>query len=112
MFILVPPNATVMPINTSVVQGQDASFFCQFRGNPPPTVRWKFSHIKTGTGNDITNSTHFVHTKTQLHIKNVKEQEKGWFTCVGRNDVGFMNFSAYLNVFGKFLYLFKCFWCV
>lgn len=99
---LVPPNVTIMPKNTSVVLGRNAWFSCQFAGNPPPTLRWYFNQGNKKKLPLSRNSSRFTQTKEQLRVVNITERDQGWFTCVARNIVGLQNFSAYLNVLGKF----------
>ena len=97
-----PPDAWMIPRNTSVALGHNATFNCQFNGIPRPLTRWYFSQNSEGPGLLVGNSSRFVQNNERLHVSNVSEKDQGWFICVGKNIAGMQNFTAYLNVLGKF----------
>ena len=36
-----------------------------------------------------------------LTLKNVKEEQEGWYICIAENEIGYDYKSAYLNVTGN-----------
>lgn len=77
---------------------------CRFDGNPRPSTHWTFVGFD-GYASNISQSENFKFVFNGLQIKEVKKQNEGWYTCIGRNQVGMLNEKAFLHVLGKHILL-------
>ncbi|XP_028396444.1 roundabout homolog 1-like [Dendronephthya gigantea] len=94
----VPPNGTIMPSDTTVVLGSNATFLCLFAGHPRPVTKWYFKRANERTVRPANTSSRYIQSDGKLVVLNVNENDNGLFTCVGENAVGSQNFSASLTV--------------
>ena len=75
-----PPRFSIAPQNLTIQAGQEATFNCQMRGEPEPTVYWKFSE------KILPNDDHYdISSNGQLSIQNAQPSDTGDYTCIGTN---------------------------
>ena len=79
----------MLPTNQTVLEGNNATFFCYASGNPAPSITWIKDERVVGRGETLTIET--------------RKESSGEHLCVADN--GFSdtaNASAYLNVQCKY----------
>lgn len=95
--VLTGPEIVTTPKNLTVKSGMEAIIMCRFDGNPRPSTHWTFVGFD-GYASNISQSENFKFVFNGLQIKEVKKQNEGWYTCIGRNQVGMLNEKAFLHV--------------
>ncbi|XP_057290568.1 protein sax-3-like isoform X2 [Hydractinia symbiolongicarpus] len=95
--ILAGPEIVTTPTNFTVKSGMETIIMCRFNGNPMPSTHWNFVGFD-GYESNISQSENFKFVFNGLQIKKVKKQNEGWYTCIGRNQVGMINKRAFLHV--------------
>ncbi|XP_077403653.1 roundabout homolog 4 isoform X4 [Vanacampus margaritifer] len=90
--VLEKPVLVVKPENVSVRMGESAQFYCQAKGDPPPTVVWS---RKQGP---LPNGRYLMNPDQTLQIHYVTSQDAGQYTCTAVNDVGVVTATAQLLV--------------
>uniref|UniRef100_H3CT66 Ig-like domain-containing protein n=1 Tax=Tetraodon nigroviridis TaxID=99883 RepID=H3CT66_TETNG len=93
--VLAKPTLLLKPENASVRLGESAQFYCQAKGDPPPTVVWSREQGPLPNG-----SRYLVNPDQTLQIHYVTVQDAGTYTCTAANDVGVVTASAQLLVQG------------
>ncbi|CAF98599.1 unnamed protein product, partial [Tetraodon nigroviridis] len=90
--VLAKPTLLLKPENASVRLGESAQFYCQAKGDPPPTVVWSREQ------GPLPNGRYLVNPDQTLQIHYVTVQDAGTYTCTAANDVGVVTASAQLLV--------------
>ncbi|XP_056910938.1 roundabout homolog 2 isoform X3 [Takifugu flavidus] len=90
--VLAKPTLLLKPENVSVKLGESAQFYCQAKGDPPPTVVWSREQ------GPLPNGRYLVNPNQTLQIHYVTAQDAGLYTCTAANDVGMVTASAQLLV--------------
>ena len=90
-----PPEVLTSPGNQTVATGNTAVFPCHVTGDPQPTVTWYKSR------NPLISDAHFsILPNGTLIVRNVRQQDAGWYTCQARSDAGQVEERAFLIVTG------------
>ncbi|KAG7224639.1 hypothetical protein INR49_011392 [Caranx melampygus] len=90
--VLAKPVLVLKPENVSVRIGESAQFYCQAKGDPPPSVVWSREQ------GPLPNGRYLVNPDQTLQIHYVTAQDAGKYTCTAVNDVGVVTASAQLLV--------------
>ncbi|XP_035482611.2 roundabout homolog 1 isoform X1 [Scophthalmus maximus] len=90
--VLAKPVLVLKPENVSVRTGESAQFFCQAKGDPPPSVVWSREQ------GPLPNGRYLVNPDQTLQIHYVTAQDAGKYICTAVNDVGVVTASAQLLV--------------
>ncbi|XP_023265935.1 roundabout homolog 4 isoform X1 [Seriola lalandi dorsalis] len=90
--VLAKPLLVLKPENVSVRMGESAQFYCQAKGDPPPSVVWSREQ------GPLPNGRYLVNPDQTLQIHYVTAQDAGKYTCTAVNDVGVVTASAQLLV--------------
>ncbi|XP_040007257.1 roundabout homolog 1 isoform X2 [Xiphias gladius] len=90
--VLAKPVLVLKPENVSVRMGESAQFYCQAKGDPPPSVVWSREQ------GPLPNGRYLVNPDQTLQIHYVTVQDTGKYTCTAVNDVGVVTASAQLLV--------------
>ncbi|XP_071317205.1 roundabout homolog 4 isoform X1 [Trachinotus anak] len=90
--VLAKPVLVLKPENVSVRVGESAHFYCQAKGDPPPSVVWSREQ------GPLPNGRYLVNPDQTLQIHYVTGQDAGKYTCTAVNDVGVVTASAQLQV--------------
>ncbi|XP_040907586.1 roundabout homolog 1 isoform X2 [Toxotes jaculatrix] len=90
--VLAKPVLVMRPENVSVRMGESAQFYCQAKGDPPPSVVWSREQ------GPLPNGRYLVNPDQTLQIHYVTAQDAGKYTCTAVNDVGVVTASAQLLV--------------
>uniref|UniRef100_A0A182RPJ4 Protein sidekick n=1 Tax=Anopheles funestus TaxID=62324 RepID=A0A182RPJ4_ANOFN len=88
------PIMEMAPTNQTVLDGKDATMYCQAIAAPTPSIYW------------IYNDTYPIETTSRMQIlesgdlllSNVREADSGLYTCIRENEAGRITGSGYLNV--------------
>ena len=76
-------------------EGGNMAFHCTVRGNPPPTVEWRFKGKKRLPG------AKYLIKEGELIIKNLNYSDAGQYTCHAKNILGSSEATGSLTVQGK-----------
>jgi len=112
---IVPPEIPVPPVDTTVVDGDEAVFNCTVVGEPLPTISWYISGVnlsintttpfnQEGRINDDLSSTTVLNITTLMSTLTLNETIPFLaedFVCVASNDLGSINRTATLTVLGE-----------
>ncbi|XP_068187864.1 roundabout homolog 4 isoform X2 [Antennarius striatus] len=90
--VLAKPVLELKPENVSVRMGESAQFYCQAKGDPPPSVVWSREQ------GPLPNGRYLVNPDQTLQIHYVTPEDAGKYTCTAVNDVGVVTASAELHV--------------
>lgn len=108
-FVAIPPELQSTFIEQTVQPGVSVSLRCVASGNPPPRLSWLLDggHLITqggymfGSFHDPASGDVISH----LNISNVLVEHGGLYSCVARNNLGLIQHTAALNVYGIFFIL-------
>lgn len=91
-----PPIVYPLPNRLEATEGQSFSFRCNATGKPPPAITW----TKDLTQQNLNGADRFlVDEKTgMLHIKEVKNEDWGTYTCFAKNNAGDSESKTLLDV--------------
>ncbi|XP_029303568.1 roundabout homolog 1 isoform X1 [Cottoperca gobio] len=90
--VLAKPMLVLKPEYVSVRVGESAQFYCQAKGDPPPSVVWSREQ------GPLPNGRYLVNPDQTLQIHYVTAQDAGKYTCTAVNDAGVVAVSAQLLV--------------
>ncbi|XP_019940841.2 roundabout homolog 4 isoform X1 [Paralichthys olivaceus] len=90
--VMAKPSLVLKPENVSVRMGESAQFYCQAKGDPPPSVLWSREQ------GPLPNGRYLVNPDQTLQIHYVTVQDAGKYICTAVNDVGVVTASAQLQV--------------
>ena len=71
------------------------AFYCTVRGNPPPTVEWRFK------GKTLLPGAKYLIKVGEIIVKNLNYRDAGQYTCQAKNILGSSNVTGSLTVRGK-----------
>ena len=100
LFILiVAPEISQSPRDTTELEGQTAVFNCVVGGYPTPDVAWEKNGVELNVSADARLSVSFRREDHQLIISNVQQSDAGQYRCVANNSLdSATSFSATLTV--------------
>ena len=116
-FCVVPPEIPVPPVNTTVVDGDEAVFNCTVVGDPLPTISWYISGVdlslsdmaplfdQDGRIDDYFINTTAINATAVMSILTLNETVPFLaedYVCVASNSLGSANSTATLTAYGKF----------
>ena len=76
-------------------EGGNMAFYCTVRGNPPPTVEWRFKGKKLLLG------AKYLIKVGEFIVKNLNYRDAGQYTCHAKNILGSSEATGSLYVRGK-----------
>ena len=71
------------------------AFYCTVRGNPPPTVEWRFK------GKKLLPGAKYLIKVGELIVKNLNYRDAGQYTCHAKSILGSSEATVSLSVRGK-----------
>mgnify|MGYP001337688125 FL=1 len=84
--------------------GELRQLFCTvIKGDEPLSIRWSLKGEDLGPGPDLTTSQLGPRT-SMLMISSVNYRHSGSYTCTASNAAGTVEYTAQLNVHGKYVY--------
>ncbi|XP_077361947.1 roundabout homolog 3 isoform X2 [Festucalex cinctus] len=86
------PVFTKQPVNQVVLADDTVDFFCEVHGDPTPTVRWRREE------GELPRGRYEIRSDNSLHLKQVRAEDEGTYTCVSENSVGKAEAAATLQV--------------
>ena len=89
------PQVMLSPAQQTRDEGGNMAFHCTVRGNPPPTVEWRFKGKKRLPG------AKYLIKEGELIIKNLNYSDAGQYTCHAKNILGSSEAPGSLTVQGK-----------
>ena len=92
------PKIIVKPVNTTVKEGDTATFTCESKGYPKPEITWTVGNISVETGN----KRFKVIESIGLQIDSVEAVDEGKVKCTAKNVIGTDKAEATLTVQGKY----------
>ena len=103
LFILiVAPEISQSPRDTTELEGQTAVFNCVVGGYPTPDVAWEKDGVELNVAAHARLSVSFNNGNHQLIISNVQQSDAGQYRCVANNSLDTAtSFSATLTVHCK-----------
>ena len=103
LFILiVAPEISQSPRDTTELEGQTAVFNCVVGGYPTPDVAWEKDGMELNVAAHARLSVSFNNGNHQLIISNVQQSDAGQYRCVANNSLDTAtSFSATLTVHCK-----------
>lgn len=94
--VVVRPTFRVVPVNTTVVEGQSAMIHCVAVGEPNPRIYWDKNYYQdTFDPNRIQ-----ILSNGTLHFTKVYMEDKGRYGCTANNTAGNVRMESNLNVIG------------
>ncbi|XP_008330695.1 roundabout homolog 1 isoform X3 [Cynoglossus semilaevis] len=90
--VLAKPVFMLKPENVLVRMGESAQFYCQAKGDPPPSVNWSREQ------GSLPNGRYLVNPDQTLQIHYVTTEDAGKYICTAANDIGEVTVSAQLLV--------------
>nr|XP_054760040.1 protein sax-3-like [Lytechinus pictus] len=92
------PMFTRVPVDRTVVVGQDAFFLCQATGLPTPSIYWKERGAKPLMFPGDRTEHYEVTNDGRLHLFSVTRENEGYYVCSAMSGRGSVEDSAYLRV--------------
>ena len=90
------PQLIISPTDQTKDEGSNSVIYCTVRGNPTPSVEWRFKSGKLYSG-----AKYLVKEGGELVVRNLNYCDTGQYTCVARNILGTSEASGNLRVRGK-----------
>ncbi|KAK4877721.1 hypothetical protein RN001_010227 [Aquatica leii] len=94
VLINVPPVFTLHPESLNTQIGQNAKLECVAVGTPAPQISWFRNNERLKNGGRVQISQ----DGTVLEIKNIKASEGGLYVCEARNELGYREASAKVEI--------------
>ena len=94
-----PPKFQTVSVATKVLQGSDATLYCNPQGGPPTNITW----IKDDKTIDINqpNSRFSIDSSNSLLIKETQQSDEVPFTCKAVNGYGEATLTWNVDILGK-----------
>ena len=89
------PQVMLSPAQQTRDEGGNMAFYCTVRGNPPPTVEWRFK------GKKLLPGAKYLIKVGEFIIKNLNYRDAGQYTCHAKNILGSSEANGSLSVRGK-----------
>ena len=89
------PQLIISPTDQTKDEGSNSVIYCTVRGNPTPSVEWRFKSGK------LYSSAKYLIKEGELVVRNLNYGDAGQYTCVARNILGTSEASGNLRVRGK-----------
>ena len=89
------PQVMLSPAQQTRDEGQDMAFYCTVKGNPPPTVEWRFK------GKKLLPGAKYLIKVGEFIVKNLNYRDAGQYTCHAKNILGSSEATGSLTVRGK-----------
>ena len=89
------PQLIISPTDQTKDEGSNSVIYCTVRGNPTPSVEWRFKSRKLYSG------AKYLVKEGELVVRNLNYGDAGQYTCVARNILGTSEASGNLRVRGK-----------
>ena len=84
--------------------GELRQLFCTvIKGDEPLSIRWSLKGEDLGPGPDL-NTSQLGPRTSMLMISSVNYRHSGSYTCTASNAAGTVEYTAQLNVHGKYVY--------
>nr|XP_004670668.1 roundabout homolog 3 isoform X2 [Jaculus jaculus] len=102
----VPPQFVIQPEDQTAALGENVSFQCETRGNPPPAIFWQKegSQVLLFPSQSLQPMGHFsVSPKGQLNITEVQSGDAGYYVCQAVSVAGSILAKALLEIKGASL---------
>ena len=89
------PQLFISPTDQTKDERSNSVIYCTVRGNPTPSVEWRFKSRKLYSG------AKYLVKEGELVVRNLNYGDAGQYTCVSRNILGTSEASGNLKVRGK-----------
>ena len=89
------PQVMLSPAQQTRDEGGNMAFYCTVRGNPPPTVEWRFK------GKKLLPGAKYLIKAGEFNVKNLNYRDAGQYTCHPKNILGSSEATGSLSVRGK-----------
>ena len=89
------PQVKLSPAQETRDEGGNMAFHCTVRGNPPPTVEWRFK------GKKLLPGAKYMIKVGEFIVKNLNYRDAGQYTCHAKNILGSSEATGSLSVRGK-----------
>ena len=89
------PEVILSPAQQTRGVGGNMAFYCTVRGNPPPTVEWRFK------GKKVLPGAKYSIKVEEFIVKNLNFRDDGQYTCHAKNILGSSEATGSLSVRGK-----------
>ena len=89
------PQAVLSPAQQTRNEGGNTAFYCTVKGNPPPTVEWRFK------GKKLLPGAKYLIKVGEFNVKNLNYRDAGQYTCHAKNILGSSEANVSLFVRGK-----------
>ena len=89
------PQVMLSPAQQTRDEGGNMAFYCTVRGNPPPTVEWRFK------GKKLLPGAKYLIKVEEFIVKNLNYRDAGQYTCHAKNILGSSEDTGSLTVRGK-----------
>ena len=89
------PQLIISPTDQTKDEGSNSVIYCTVKGNPTPSVEWRFKSRKLYSG------AKYLVKEGELVVRNLNYGDAGQYTCVSRNILGTSEASGNLKVRGK-----------